>query len=85
MQDKFTKCWCSMVSHYPYSKQCMAKKIYGEPLKVKFNGRMYNAPHELDEYLTRIFGKNYMELPPVEKRVRPDDVIEKLVITGSEV
>ena len=80
-----TKCWCSMVSHYPYSKQCMAKKIYGEPLKVKFNGRMYNAPHELDEYLTRIFGKNYMELPPVEKRVRPDDVIEKLVITGSEV
>ena len=59
------------------------KTVYGK--EDIFNGRMYNAPHELDEYLTRIFGKNYMELPPVEKRVRPDDVIEKLVITGSEV
>ena len=79
-----TKCWCSMVSHYPYSKQCMEKEIYGTPIKVKFNGREYNAPHELDTYLTRIFGKNYMDLPPVEKRIRPDDVIEKIIITGRE-
>lgn len=76
-----TECWCSMVSHYPYVKQCMKKEIYGTPVKMEFAGRKYNVPHETDVYLTRIFGKKYMELPPVEKRVRPDDLIEKIIIT----
>lgn len=76
-----TKCWCSMVSHYPYAKQCMDKEIYGFPKKMEFAGRMYNVPHETALYLTRIFGENYMQLPPAEKRVRPDDLIEKIIIT----
>ena len=76
-----TKCWCSMVSHYPYAKQCMDKEIYGFPKKMEFAGRIYNVPHETALYLTRIFGENYMQLPPAEKRVRPDDLIEKIIIT----
>ena len=76
-----TKCWCSMVSHYPYAKQCMNKEIYGIPKKMEFAGRMYNVPHETALYLTRVFGENYMQLPPAEKRVRPDDLIEKIIIT----
>lgn len=75
-----TKCWCSMVSHYSYAKQCMAKVIYGEPVLMDFSGRKFFVPNKTEEYLTRIFGENYMDLPPIEKRVRPDDVIEKLII-----
>ena len=75
-----TECWCSMVSHYPYTKQCMPKSIYGSPYLAEFAGRKYFVPEKTEEYLIRIFGKNYMQLPPIEKRVRPDDIIEKLII-----
>ena len=76
-----TKCWCSMVSHYPYAKQCMDKEIYGVPVTMEFAGRKYNVPNKTEAYLTKIFGEHYMELPPVEKRVRPGDLIEKIIIT----
>lgn len=76
-----TECWCSMVSHYSYSKQCMPKTIYGKPVLMEFSGREYNVPERTEEYLIKIFGKNYMQLPPVEKRVRPDDLIEKIIVT----
>ena len=80
-----TKCWCSMVSHYPYTRQCMDKEIYGVPVKMEFAGRMYYVPHKTEAYLTRIFGEHYMELPPVEKRVRPGDLIEKIIITERKI
>jgi len=58
---------CSMASHYAYSKQCMPREIYGEPVLMPFEDRMYYAPARYDEYLTRIYG-DYMKLPPIEKR-----------------
>lgn len=59
--------WCSMSSHYSYSKQCMPASVYGTPQLVEFEGRQYYAPEQLDEYLTRIF-KDYMTLPPEKER-----------------
>jgi len=58
---------CSMASQYAYSKQCMPREIYGEPVLLPFEGRMYYAPAKYEEYLTRIYG-DYMKLPPLEKR-----------------
>jgi len=58
---------CSMASQYSYYKQCMPWKIYGDPVRLSFEGRMYYAPAKYEEYLTRIYG-DYMKLPPVEKR-----------------
>ncbi len=52
----------SMASHYSYWKQLMPKDIYGEPTKVSFENKLYNAPAEVNEYLTRIY-KDYMKLP----------------------
>ena len=75
-----TECWCSMVSHYPYKKQCMPKSVYGKPVLMEFAGREYFVPEQTTDYLIRIFGRNYMQLPPEDKRVRPDDLIEKIII-----
>ena len=33
----------------------------------EFEGKQFSAPHDADAYLTDLF-KNYMEIPPVEKR-----------------
>lgn len=69
---------CSMASHYSYDKQCMSQDIYGEPQLVKFSGREYYAPEQLDTYLTIIY-KDYMKLPPIEEQKANLDVFEKVV------
>lgn len=46
----------------------MPKAVYDELAPVTFEGKSYLAVEQLDYYLTRIFG-DYMQLPPVEKRV----------------
>lgn len=43
------------------------KHVFEKTTKVTFEGKEYNAPLGYDEYL-RIQYKNYMELPPEEKR-----------------
>ena len=45
------------------------KDVYGEPVLYKFENGSYMGPARADEYLTLYFGSNYMELPPVDKRV----------------
>ena len=43
------------------------KKVF--PLKQGvFEGKKYNIPNDTDYVLSNIYGKNYMELPPIEKR-----------------
>ena len=37
------------------------------PIEVEFEGHLFKAPSNYDEYLSNLYG-NYMELPPVEKR-----------------
>ena len=72
-----TKCVCSMASHYSYSKLCMPGEIYGKPQLASFEGRYYYIPERIHEYLTRIFGDDYMQLPPIENRYRPSENIVK--------
>ncbi len=50
------------------------KELY--PLtEVEFEGDLYCAPNDSDKWLTNAYG-NYMELPPVEKRVNRHKVVE---------
>ena len=44
------------------------KSIFNSFIKIKFEGKEYNAPIGYDEWLTDFYG-NYMELPPKEKQV----------------
>jgi len=51
-----------------YMQNEYPKNIFGSGKFVEFEGHMLTIPHDYDTYLKIAFG-NYMELPPVEKRV----------------
>ena len=46
----------------------LPKRIYDEIGTILFEGREYPAPKDYDTYLSSLYG-DYMQLPPVEKRV----------------
>lgn len=35
---------------------------------MEFEGIKVRMPKGYDNYLSRLYGKNYMEIPPIEKR-----------------
>ena len=52
----------------------MKKNVYNPPIKVKFEEKYYAAPHNYEYVLKRIYGENYMQMPPIEKRVTHNPV-----------
>lgn len=56
-------------SQYGIKKQTMPRSIYFPTKKLEFEGRMYKVPNNYEYFLKRIYGDNYMTLPPVEKRI----------------
>ena len=58
-----------VASIYAYGvKELVPIEWYGEGKKMEFEGIEVVVPNECDKYLKQIFG-DYMQLPPVEKRV----------------
>jgi lipopolysaccharide cholinephosphotransferase len=49
-------------------KEIMPRKIYANAVMSEFEGELFAIPEGYDDYLTRLFGKNYMELPPETER-----------------
>lgn len=72
-----TECVCSMASKYGYARHIMPREIYGEPAYLEFEGVSLPFPQQYKEHLRRLFGPNYMKLPPEDKRETPTPV-EKL-------
>ena len=58
----------NLASTYDYKKELMKKEVYFPCKKLKFEGKEYCVPNKYDIYLKQIYG-NYMELPPLDKRV----------------
>lgn len=56
-------------SNYNTVKQTILKSKYEPSSKVSFEGKTYNTLGDPHHFLARIYGDNYMELPPVEKRI----------------
>ena len=56
-------------SNYKTKKQTMPVSFYEPYTQIEFEGKFYNAPCQYKKVLTRIYGGNYMELPPPEKRI----------------
>ncbi len=54
---------------YGIVKQTIAKSSYSPPSRLEFEGKQYSAPSDWDYFLRRIYGDDYMQLPPPEKRV----------------
>lgn len=59
---------CSLCSQYSFKKQVMKKDIYGTPVLHEFADAMFFVPEKIEEYLTILYGADYMQIPPVEKR-----------------
>ena len=55
-------------SQYSAKRQTIQKKLYGEGRLIPFEDRMLCAPDDANAVLTSIFGPDYMQLPPPEKR-----------------
>lgn len=49
-------------------REIMKKTVYGTGSKIKFEKTTVSVPKKVDTYLKALYN-NYMELPPVEKRV----------------
>ena len=67
----------SMASHYSYKKQDMPAEVYGTPIRIHYEGRQFCAPAQIEDYLTRIY-RNYMELPPEDKRYADLDFVDSV-------
>lgn len=68
----------SMASHYSYKKQLMRQEVYGEPVRLEFEGLMLCCPQKYEEYLKALFG-DYMKLPPEETRYSELKLIKEVV------
>lgn len=55
-------------SQYSIKKQTMPKEWFGKGTLMDFEDREYVGPSDAISVVTSIFGKNYMCLPPIEKR-----------------
>lgn len=55
-------------SKYGIEKQTMPYEYYFPPTMILFEGKDYCAPNRCRDVLSHIYGDNYMNLPPVEKR-----------------
>lgn len=49
-------------------KQTYKKSLFGEGCMMPFEDRAYKVPEKYSDVLSLIFGKDYLELPPLEKR-----------------
>ncbi len=56
-----------VTSNFHTVEEYIARRDYGTPVKVTFEGKQYNAPANAHRYLENLYG-DYMQLPPVEKR-----------------
>lgn len=55
-------------SQYKLKKQTMPVEWYGEGICLPFEDHTYIVPAQYENVLKSIFGLNYMDLPPEEKR-----------------
>lgn len=58
----------NLASKYGYKKQVFLREKYFPVNKIEFEGKLYNAPKDVDYVLATIYGKDYMKLPPKEKQ-----------------
>ena len=64
-------------SNYKIVKQSVPLDVYGEGKRIFFENRLYNAPNEPELVLKTLYGNNFMELPPVEKRITHEPIYVK--------
>lgn len=56
-------------SNYHYRKQTMEKSVYLPEKRIAFEDIEVSCPNQPDIFLRTLYGDNYMEIPPLEKRI----------------
>ena len=59
----------NFTSQYDIKRQTMPTSFFESGTELTFCGRKYMVPVDYKSVLNSIFGSNYMELPPIEKRI----------------
>lgn len=67
--SKGNQYWTIATGRGMSNKECHPTEVYFPPRKGMFEGVEVLVPHNVDAYLSRLYG-NYMEIPPIEKRER---------------
>lgn len=67
--SKNNKYFVNYGSQYGIKKQTHLQSNYFPSKKLFFEGKKYNVPNNYKYVLEKIYGKDYMKLPPKEKRV----------------
>lgn len=52
-----------------YFGEMQNRNVWQPYSKAEFNGLKVNIPHDSHKYLSTLYGKDYMQEPPVEKRI----------------
>lgn len=60
--------WGFYYGRTKFKSAVIKRSLFGKPLLVPFEDTFFPVAEHYHEYLTQVFG-NYMQLPPVEKRV----------------
>ena len=50
-------------------KEIVDRQNFIDRIAMYFEGHRFWAPKGYDEYLSNLYGENYMKLPPVDKQV----------------
>ena len=58
----------NFASHFKWKKQLYENDVFGEGCLLEFEGNMFKAPNDYKVILERLYGENYMQLPPIEKQ-----------------
>lgn len=77
-----TKYYINFGSQYGIIKQKHLIEKYYPIKKIEFEEKKYNVPNDYDYVLKKIYGENYMELPPIEKRVTHNPI--KIIFSDGE-
>lgn len=59
---------CPVCGSYSHKKETMKRNVFVPTKEIKFENKVYSGMSDPATYLSRVFG-NYMEFPPLEKRV----------------
>lgn len=63
-----TECQAFFCTPYPINRQVFPNSWHGEGRRVQFENRFYVCPAEAESVIKLIYGNNYMDIPPVNKR-----------------
>ncbi len=80
MAAEYTESNCSKVGiigwHGIEDANGFPLKYFTELTELEFEGYRFYAPKDYDSYLRYTFGDHYMEVPPVEKRIKNHGIVD---------